>query len=64
MRWLRYVIRVGVLWLISIVVTVAGLELAHRSLMASERSPSAVERSSITALISSPSLTDTTHTRR
>jgi hypothetical protein len=37
MRWLRFVITVGVLWLISIVVTVAGLELAHRSIVESER---------------------------
>ncbi|HEY7371002.1 MAG TPA: hypothetical protein VIF57_02410 [Polyangia bacterium] len=36
MRWLRVVIGVGVLWVISIVVTVAGLEIAHRSILAAE----------------------------
>ena len=37
MGWLRVVIRVGVLWLLSIVVAVAGMEFAHRLILVSER---------------------------
>ena len=37
MGWLRAVIRVGALWLLSIVVTVAAMELAHRMILAGER---------------------------
>ncbi|HXU01658.1 MAG TPA: hypothetical protein VN903_11735 [Polyangia bacterium] len=36
MGWLRLVIRVGALWLLSIVVSVAGMELAHRMILATE----------------------------
>jgi hypothetical protein len=41
MGWLRVVIRVGVLWLLSIAVTAAGLELAHRATPAIESSRTA-----------------------
>jgi hypothetical protein len=37
MGWLRVVIRVGVLWVASIVVAVVGLELAHRMTVAIAR---------------------------
>ena len=37
MGWLRVVVGVGLLWLLSIVVAVAGLELAHRTVLAKER---------------------------
>jgi hypothetical protein len=36
MGWLRMVVGVAVLWLLSIVVTIAGLEIAHRSVLAAE----------------------------
>jgi len=43
MGWLRVVIRVGVLWLLSIVVAVAGMELAHRVVLGIERGTTAVQ---------------------
>jgi hypothetical protein len=38
MGWRRVVIRVGILWLLSIVGAAAGLELAHRIVLSGERS--------------------------
>jgi hypothetical protein len=52
MGWLRVVIRVGVMWLLSIAVSFAGMELAHRMILASERGTTAhvstQERSAVT----------------
>jgi hypothetical protein len=34
---LRFVIRIGILWVISLLVAVAGMELGHRIVMATDR---------------------------
>ena len=49
MGWSRVVIRVGVAWVLSLVVSAIGLELAHRVALATDRnttaSSSAADRS-------------------
>ena len=37
MAWLRFMARVGVLWLMSLIVAVAAMELAHRMVLAIDR---------------------------
>ena len=37
MGWLRVVIRIGAFWLLSIVGAAAGLQLAHRMILSTER---------------------------
>jgi len=37
MGWLRVVVRVGVLWLLSLVVAAAGMELARQIVLATDR---------------------------
>jgi hypothetical protein len=44
MAWVRVVVGVGIAWLLSLVVTVAGLELAHRMVIATERGTTALAR--------------------
>jgi hypothetical protein len=39
MGWLRIIGRVGILWLLSIVVAVAGMEFARRLVLATENRP-------------------------
>jgi len=41
MGWLRLVLGVGIAWLVSIVIVVACLELAHRAVLATERDETA-----------------------
>jgi len=44
MAWLGVVLRVGILWLLSLVVAFAGLQLAHRMVIATERRTTALAR--------------------
>jgi len=37
MEWLRYVLGVGIAWLMSIVIAIAGMELGHRIVLATTR---------------------------